>query len=163
MFRWCLSLKSPIPIFPLKAPLFSLKFSLKVSKGLCSCYEGFNPFGPSFNLFKNHYDFASFSFLPCSNSLIKFQLKVNLDLKRKHVHVAFIHLAHLLVNEHSGMVFKHLQDLFDPKDLSSDFPHLFLVCSYVIVGHIFKNITNALGVARMLTLAKPFGGIQPIM
>ncbi len=77
--------------------------------------------------------------------------------------MAFIHLAHLLTNEHLGMVFKHLQDLFDPKDLTSDFPHLFLVCFYVIVVRIFKSITKALGVAKMLTLTKPYGGIQPIM
>ncbi len=77
--------------------------------------------------------------------------------------MAFIHLAHLLANEHLGMVFKHLQDLFDPKDLSNNFPHLFLVCSYVVVGRIFESIIKALGVARMLTLAKPSSGIQPIV
>jgi hypothetical protein len=45
------------------------------------------------------------------------------------------------------MVFEHLQDLFDLKDSIIDFPHLFLVCSYVVVGRIFESITKALGVA----------------
>jgi hypothetical protein len=50
-----------------------------VNKGVCLCYKGLvHPLGLNFNLFKNHNDFASFSSLPCSNSLIKFQLKVNL-------------------------------------------------------------------------------------
>ncbi len=137
-FRWCPSLRSPIPIFPLKALLFSLKFSLKVRKGVCSYCEGLHPLGPSFNLFKNHYDFASSSSFPCLDYLIKFQLKANLDFKKKHVQVAFIHLAHLLANEHLDMVFKHLQDLFDPKDLINDFPHLFMVCSYVVQGVFLK-------------------------
>jgi hypothetical protein len=79
LLRWCLSLRSPIPIFSLKAPLFSLKFSLKVSKGVCSCCECLHPLGLSFNLFRNHHDFASSSSLPCLDSLIKFQLKANLD------------------------------------------------------------------------------------
>lgn len=61
------------------------------------------------------------------------------------------------------MEFEHHQNLFDPKDLINDFPHLFLVCSYVVAGCIFKSITKALGVARMLALVKPFGGIQQIV
>jgi hypothetical protein len=68
----------PIPLFPFKTPFFSLKSYLKVSKGICSCCKGpTHPLGPSFNLFKNHYDFVSFSSLPCSNSLIEFQLEIN--------------------------------------------------------------------------------------
>ncbi len=82
---------------------------------------------------------------------------------KKHFHVTFIHLVHLLANKHSCMVFKHLQDLFDPMDLTNDFPHLFLVCSYVVARCIFKSITKALGAVRMLILGKPFGGIQPII
>jgi hypothetical protein len=77
--------------------------------------------------------------------------------------MAFIHLAHLLASEHSSMEFEHHEDLFNPKDFINDFPHLFLLCSYVVVGRIFKSITKALGVARMLVLAKPFGGIQQII
>jgi len=61
------------------------------------------------------------------------------------------------------MVFERLRDLFDLKDLINNFPHLFLVCSYVVTGRIFESITKALGVTRMLTLAKPYGGIQPIV
>jgi hypothetical protein len=37
-----------------------------------------------------------------------------------------------------------------------------LVCFYVIIGHILDNIIKALDDVRLLTLAKPFDGIQPI-
>ncbi len=47
------------------------------------------------------------------------------------------------------MVFEHLQDLFDLKDLINDFSHLFLVCFYVVTWRIFENIIKAFGVARM--------------
>ncbi len=57
------------------------------------------------------------------------------------------------------MVLKHLQDLFDPKDLVSDFSQLFMVCSYVATRHIPKSITRALGAAKLMTLAKSFSGI----
>jgi hypothetical protein len=36
------------------------------------------------------------------------------------------------------------------------------LCSYVAIRHIYGNIAKALGVAKLLALAKPFGGIQPI-
>jgi hypothetical protein len=134
-----------------------------VSKGIWSCYEGPNPLGPGFNLFRNHDDFASSSSLPCLDFLIKFQVEANLDFKKKHVQVTFIHLTHLLANERFGMVFECFQDLIDPKDLTNNFSHLFLVCSYVVVGRIFKSITKAFGVIRMLVLAKPSCGIQPIV
>jgi hypothetical protein len=37
-----------------------------------------------------------------------------------------------------------------------------MVCSYVIIGHILDNIIRALGATRLLALAKPSNGIQPI-
>ncbi len=60
------------------------------------------------------------------------------------------------------MVFKHLQDLFDPKDSANDFSQLFLMCSYVAIKHIPENITKALSVTRLLALAKLSSGIQLI-
>jgi hypothetical protein len=60
------------------------------------------------------------------------------------------------------MVFKHLKDLFDPKDLVNYFSQLFLMCYYVVVRYIPKNITRTFGVARLLTLASPSSAIQPI-
>lgn len=60
------------------------------------------------------------------------------------------------------MVLDHLQDLFDPKDLFNSFSQLFMVCSYVAIRHIPKSIARALGVAKLITLAKSFSGIWPI-
>ncbi len=65
----------------------------------------------------------------------------------------FIHSIHLSARWPSNMVFKHFQDVFDQQDLTSGFPQLFLVCSYVDVGCIPRNITKALGVTKLLTLA----------
>jgi len=36
------------------------------------------------------------------------------------------------------------------------------MCSYVVVGHIPKIITRTFGVAKLLALASPSSGIQPI-
>ncbi len=38
-----------------------------------------------------------------------------------------------------------------------------MVCSYVVVGHIFGSVLKAFNVARLLLLVKPFGGIWPIV
>jgi hypothetical protein len=53
------------------------------------------------------------------------------------------------------MVFKHLQDLFDPKDLANGFPQLFQASSHVTMGYILRSTTQVFGVVRLLTLAKP--------
>jgi hypothetical protein len=76
--------------------------------------------------------------------------------------LAFIHLTHLLVEGLLNMVFEHLQDLFDLKDSASNFFQLFLMCFYVATSCILENIIMAFGVAKLLILAKPFGGIRPI-
>ncbi len=60
------------------------------------------------------------------------------------------------------MVFKHLRDIFDPKDSTNKFSQLFLVCIYVTIRHILKSIAKALGANRLLILAKPSNGIRPI-
>jgi hypothetical protein len=59
--------------------------------------------------------------------------------------------------------FKHLWDLFDPKDFATDFFQLFLVYFYVVVKCILKNIAKALGAKRLLALAKLSSGIRPII
>jgi hypothetical protein len=38
-----------------------------------------------------------------------------------------------------------------------------MVCSYVVTWHILDSIAKALGATRLITLAKPFGGIWPIV
>ncbi len=60
------------------------------------------------------------------------------------------------------MVFEHLQNLFDIKELAKDFFQLILVCFYVAVKHIPKSIVMAFGATKLLTLVKPFGSIRPI-
>jgi hypothetical protein len=37
------------------------------------------------------------------------------------------------------------------------------MCSYVATRRILGSIVKALGPTRLLTLAKPFGGIRPIV
>jgi hypothetical protein len=68
--------------------------------------------------------------------LIKHKQKTFDFLKSK-----FIHRSYLLANELFGMVFEYLQNSFHPKDLANSFFKLFLVCSYVIIRHIFGSIT----------------------
>jgi hypothetical protein len=64
-------------------------------------------------------------------------------------------MSHLLASGHSGMVFEHLQDCFHLKDLVSEFPKLFQLCSHIAQGHIPPQIACVLGVARLLALTKP--------
>jgi hypothetical protein len=37
------------------------------------------------------------------------------------------------------------------------------MCSYVVTKHIFKSIIKALSDIKLLALAKPFGGIRPVV
>lgn len=48
------------------------------------------------------------SSLPCSNSLMEFQLKADLDFSLDMFKSAFIHSIHLLARGPLGMVFEHL-------------------------------------------------------
>jgi hypothetical protein len=61
------------------------------------------------------------------------------------------------------MVSKHLQDLFDLKDLASDFMQFFQVYSHVITSCIPRSIVWAFVLAMFLALVKPSRSIQPIM
>jgi hypothetical protein len=73
---------------------------------------------------------------------------------------AFIHSIHLLVEGPLSMVFEHLQNIFK---IDSGFSYLFLACSFVVTWCIFRNIAKAFAVVKLLALAKPFGGIRPII
>ncbi len=61
------------------------------------------------------------------------------------------------------MVFKHLQDLFDLKDLANGFIQFFQMYSHVIIGRIPRSIVRAFGPAMFLALVKSSRSIQPIM
>jgi hypothetical protein len=54
---------------------------------------------------------------------MEFQPKVNFDLFFNMFRLTFIHLTHLSTIGSLGMVFEHLQYLFDPKDSIIDFPN----------------------------------------
>jgi hypothetical protein len=90
---------------------------------------------------------------------MEFYLEANLDFSLNMFTLTFIHLVHLSIGGPSCMVFEHLQNLFDLKDLVNDISQLFFICFYVVPTCIFGNITWAFGVMRLLTLAKPFGDI----
>jgi hypothetical protein len=60
------------------------------------------------------------------------------------------------------MVLEHIQDLFDPKDLVNGFSQLFMVCFHVAIRHTPESIARAFDAVRLITFAKPFGGIWPI-
>jgi hypothetical protein len=90
-------------------------------------------------------------------------LETYLDFSLNIFKSTFIHSTQLSASGPLGMVFEHLWDLFDPKDSTSGFSQLILVCFYVDVRHILGSIAKALSAMRLLTLAKPFGGIQPIV
>jgi hypothetical protein len=74
----------------------------------------------------------------------------------------FIHSIHLLVNDPLGKVFKHLQNLFDPKDLINNLSQLFQICSYVVSRHIAKSIAKAFNVMKLLAFVKISNGIRSI-
>jgi hypothetical protein len=52
---------------------------------------------------------------------MEFQLEVDLDFSFDMFKTTFMHLAHLLISGLSGMVFEHLQNLFDIEDSTIGF------------------------------------------
>jgi hypothetical protein len=72
-------------------------------------------------------------------------------------------MFHLLVGGPSGMVFEHLQDYFEPEDLTHGFIQFHQLCSHVAMGRIPRFVVQVLGVSRLLSLVKPFSGIHPIV
>jgi hypothetical protein len=93
---------------------------------------------------------------------MELELKVDFIFSLDIFRSTFVHSTHLLVGGPLGMVLEHLQDLFDPKDSVSGFSQLFMVCFHVATRHIPESITRAFDAARLITFAKPFGGIWPI-
>jgi hypothetical protein len=54
-------------------------------------------------------------------------------------------MFHLSISGPFGMVFEHLQDSFNPKDLTSGFIQLHQLCSHVVTSRIFGSMVHALG------------------
>jgi hypothetical protein len=61
------------------------------------------------------------------------------------------------------MVFEHLWDYFHLEDLMNGLPQLFQLCFHIAQGHIPPQIARILGVARLLAMTKPLGGVRPIV
>jgi hypothetical protein len=74
--------------------------------------------------------------------------------------LTFIHSTQLLVNDLSGKVFEHFQDLFDPEDLINNFSQLFPI--YVDSRRMHGNIAKAFNAMKLLDYTKVFSGIRPI-
>jgi hypothetical protein len=73
-----------------------------------------------------------------SISLMEFQPEADLDFSLDMFKSTFIHSVHLLVGRPSCTIFEHLRNIFDPKDLISDFSQLFPMCFYVVTGYSWE-------------------------
>jgi hypothetical protein len=115
--------------------------------------------------FKGHYYFVNFSSFRFVLAMFRFfnriptKSRLGFYFKRGQVN---IHPYYLSIRGFLGMVFKHIWDLFNLKDLASGFCQSLMMCSYVLARCIFMNKIVAFGVIWILVLTKPFGGIWPI-
>lgn len=125
LFRWCPSLGAFILLFPPKAPSFSSKFNLRMSVGVCLCYEGPCPPCANFNLFRNHFYFASFSSFKFVLAMFRLFDGIIAKSRRifsiQHVQVSIHPFNSPIVKGHSCMVFEHFRNLFDLKDSTNNF------------------------------------------
>ncbi len=125
LFRWCLSIKAFIVFFPFGAPSSSSKFSPKVSREVCSCYERPCPLGTNFNIFKDRHCYASFSSSGFILAMFRFfdgvPTRNRFGFLKKMFSSTFIHSIHLSIGRPSGMVFEHLWYLFDQEESINDF------------------------------------------
>jgi hypothetical protein len=71
--------------------------------------------------------------IPCSDSLLNIQLDLNLELSLDSFMSTFIRLSHLSLDDFSNMIFKYLQNLFNPKDSTNAFTQLSQVGSYILM------------------------------
>ncbi len=114
LFEWCPSLKGPIYFFPLETPLFLSKFSPRQAREYACVVKAFTPFAPPLAFLKTIGFLSALhpldSSLLCSNSLMEFQPKANLDFFLYAFKSTFIHSIHLSTSEPSNMVFEHFQD-----------------------------------------------------
>jgi len=64
-------------------------------------------------------------------------------------------MLHLSISGLFGMIFEHLRNCFQPKDLASGFLQLFQLCFHITQGHIPPQLTCVLRAAYLLTMTKP--------
>jgi hypothetical protein len=72
-------------------------------------------------------------------------------------------VSHLLAGGIFGMVFKKTRNSFDLENSLNGFIQLHQLCSNVVVARISGFVAQVFGVNQLLALAKPFGGICPIL
>jgi len=71
-------------------------------------------------------------------------------------------MPHLSISGPSGMGFEHFRDCFHPKYSISGFPHFFQFFSHIIKCHISLRIAHVFGMAHLLAMTKPLGGVHRI-
>lgn len=96
-------------------------------------------------------------------SLLVFYQDTNVELSMDVFRLAFLHMSHLSTCDLLGMVFKHFWNFFDIKDSTSGSIQFHQLISHVATSHIPYFVVHIFGVAKFLTLAKPSGGIWPIV
>jgi hypothetical protein len=124
------------------------------------------PFSPTPTSFDNTLALSTLHFK--SNAYFPFFLKdyePDQDLKFSYnsFKLAFQRMSHLSANGPFGMVFKHLQNIFHPKDSASGFPQLFQLYFHIAQSHIPPQIAHVLGTTHLLAMTKPSGGVHPIV
>jgi hypothetical protein len=72
-------------------------------------------------------------------------------------------MPNLSISGFYGMVFKHFQNCFHLKSFVNGFLQLFQLCFHIAQGHIPCQIAHILGVACVLAIIKPLGGVLPII
>lgn len=81
---------------------------------------------------------------PYLDSLLNFQPNSNLKLFVDSFKSTFLRMFHLSDGGPFGMVLKHLQNYFDPKDSTSGFIPLHQLCFHVVVGYIFGSTVRTI-------------------
>jgi hypothetical protein len=61
---------------------------------------------------------------PYSDSLMDFQLNINMELSVDFFYLIFLHMSHLLISGSSGMAFEHFWDFSNLDDLANGFIQL---------------------------------------
>jgi hypothetical protein len=91
-----------------------------------------------------------------------YELDQDFKLSSNSFKLTFQCMSHLSTSAPFGIIFEHLVNYFHPEDFASGFPQLFQLCFHIAQGHIPPQIACVFGVAHLLTMAKPSGGICSI-
>ncbi len=73
---------------------------------------------------------------PCLNTLMDFQLNIDVELSMHSFRSTFLGMSHLLTCSLLSMVFEHFRNCFDLEDLVTSFIQHHQLSSHVAIGHI---------------------------